>query len=532
MVSHFCQTGQGGSYSLAWNQWGHTLYDYVHADKRMTEPQKTLRSLGIIKGNGITFISSASMRMAGGEEARMTSDDLEEFVEAGGFKFLPQSWQGDFGAESEINDWHAWLYGTVKKTGKELRRINIMVIGVYLILILIWDLIRRCFTQRQRSRQHGSLFLRGVFRIVITHGLVILVAWWACRTVDDSNWGKTIRSQKAYRIPVNQDETVNHPPSTIPYRDDILFVRHYESDYLAAYSRIVDFAHPGNKYWKEEIHKFAPGYSTLSSDLQEEFCNSLIEWTTVKRRFLKQDADRFWFKVSDGNELIQFCHRELSMSFDPLLDALLRQLDALENDSKFGLFRNSSMHEKNVPGYLVDWEKKLLPPLKVESTISNNFTTTTTTKKTRAFPLFGTKSLPALPQKKQKVFKRYPIPPQPVPAPPTPYAWLQEGDRVKARYNCNKNGKDRRRQNCQDSFSAFYCRFVLTLVSSFSRVKISGEWFSGTIVTAVPNEAGYDIDYDDGDEENNLKQHCVLPMDYESSKPSLNIVDQRVPRSV
>ena len=82
----------------------------------MTEPQKTLRSLGIIKGGGITFISSASMRMAGGEEAN-TWDDLEEFVDAGGFKFLPQSWQGNFRVQSEINDWHAWLYGTLKKTG-------------------------------------------------------------------------------------------------------------------------------------------------------------------------------------------------------------------------------------------------------------------------------------------------------------------------------------------------------------------------------------------------------------------------------
>ena len=361
---------------MAWNQWGHTLYDYVHADKRMTEPQKTLRSLGIIKGGGITFISSASMRMAGGEEARMTSDDLEEFVDAGGFKFLPQSWQGNFGAQSEINDWHAWLYGTLKKTGKELRRINIMVIGVYLTLILIWDLISRCFLHRQQPQKRGSLFLRGMFRIVFTHGFVILVAWWACRTVDDSNWGKTIRSQKAYRIPINEDESVDHPPSTLPYRDDILFVPHYESEYLASYSRIVDFAHPGNKYWKEEMNKFAPGYVTLSSDLQEEFCRSLIEWTTVKRRFLKQDADRFWFKVTDLNELIQFCHRELSMAYDPLLDTLLHQLDALENESKFGLFRSTTMHENIAPNYLTVWEKILLPTLKVETTKSNNSTAT------------------------------------------------------------------------------------------------------------------------------------------------------------
>jgi hypothetical protein len=56
--------GQGGSYSLKWSQWGHTFSDFVHAETRMTEPQKTMRSLGLIKGNGWNFIHQASMRIA------------------------------------------------------------------------------------------------------------------------------------------------------------------------------------------------------------------------------------------------------------------------------------------------------------------------------------------------------------------------------------------------------------------------------------------------------------------------------------
>ena len=76
----------------------------------------------------------------------------------------------------------------------------------------------------------------------------------------------------------------------------------------------------------------------------------------------------------------------------------------------------------------------------------------------------------------------------------------------------------------------FYWRLVL-IVSSF-QIIISGQWFSGTIVTAVPNEGGYDIDYDDGDKEDSLNQYCVFPMDDESGEPSLNEVDERVPRSL
>lgn len=56
--------GQGGSYSLKWNQWGHTFSDFVHADRRMMGIQKPLRSLGLIKGGGWTYVSMASMRMS------------------------------------------------------------------------------------------------------------------------------------------------------------------------------------------------------------------------------------------------------------------------------------------------------------------------------------------------------------------------------------------------------------------------------------------------------------------------------------
>lgn len=56
--------GQGGSYSLKWNHWGNTFSDFVHADSRMTEVQKFMRSMGLLKGNGWTFVAQASMRIS------------------------------------------------------------------------------------------------------------------------------------------------------------------------------------------------------------------------------------------------------------------------------------------------------------------------------------------------------------------------------------------------------------------------------------------------------------------------------------
>ena len=99
---------------MIWHQWGHTFSDYLHADKRMTEPQKTLRSLGLIKGNGWNYISTLSMRMAN-EDTEMKEDDLEELLEEeDGLWFLPRSWQ-DVDEPSDISVWHGFWFGVLKR---------------------------------------------------------------------------------------------------------------------------------------------------------------------------------------------------------------------------------------------------------------------------------------------------------------------------------------------------------------------------------------------------------------------------------
>ena len=351
--------GQGGSYSLLWHQWGHTFSDYVHADKRMTEPQKTLRSLGFINGHGWTYISSLSMRIAN-EDTGMSSDNLEEFLEEdGGFPFLPQSWQADINEESPISEWHAFLFGLLKKVESELNRTYLFVLGVYIFGIFLLPVVQRAIgSGTNRKDSTWRVIIRFSSRLIITHSLVIIIAFVGLDMVENSTWGKSIRNRKSYRIPVIDSD--DPPPSTIPYKTDILFVPHYASDYLASYSRILEFAHPGNAYWREITYKYAPGYAILSTDLQKEFCGSLIDWVTIERRFLKQDEERFWTLVDDDEELAKFCHRQLTMSFNPMVESLLRQIDSLRSETKFGLFRETSMQARIIPEYIQIWERRLM----------------------------------------------------------------------------------------------------------------------------------------------------------------------------
>lgn len=57
--------------------------------------------------------------------------------------------------------------------------------------------------------------------------------------------------------------------------------------------------------------------------------------------------------------------------------------------------------------------------------------------------------------------------------------------------------------------------FFMTLTISFrsNNVFNLAQYFPGMIATAIPNEAAYDIDYDDGDHDDELPQRCVLPFE-------------------
>ena len=43
----------------------------------------------------------------------------------------------------------------------------------------------------------------------------------------------------------------------------------------------------------------------------------------------------------------------------------------------------------------------------------------------------------------------------------------------------------------------------------FPSCAVDGEWFSGTITAAIPNDGTYDILYDDGDTDEGLADDCV-----------------------
>ncbi|KAG7363319.1 hypothetical protein IV203_026679 [Nitzschia inconspicua] len=463
--------GHGGSYSLLWNQWGHTFYDYFHADTRMTQPQATLRSLGILKSNGITYLSSASMRMAN-EEVGMREDNLEEFLERGGFSFLPESWQGSFGEESDVSEFHSFVLGTLKKTEKKLEKFNIVALFLYLSIAIFLD-------TAGRKSSVGFSFLKRTIRLGFIYGMLLVISWKVVRTVEESNWAKGIRAGKAYTLPwVEPDENRRE---TLPHRTDILLVPHYASSYMASYSHVIDVAHPGNKLWNDLVKSQADGYVMLPPVLQQSLCTTLLESLTADRRFLEQGLDRLWYNVTDHKQLTRFCHKEFLKAANPLRGALSHEIDSLKNELDFGMFRMTGMHITQIRGLLDDWEKRVLPPLQIGSRAKSSDVTKTTVETT--VTLRPNVSLVAIGRRELgrkgsgRSRKSSPLFPRKTPNPPAPYAWLEVGDRVNVMDGC----------------------------------KDDGEYYPGMITASLPNLAAFAIEYDTGETEDEVNQRCVIP---------------------
>jgi hypothetical protein len=361
--------------------------------------------------------------------ARYDKGTLKKFNRSGGFWFLPQSWQipvADFEADHD-NIWYWFLYGTLKHTEANLKKLNVMVFSAYAIALILADLL---FFVTKRS--NGSLFVRNILRLVLTHGLVLAVGFYSLRTVQESNWGKDIQSYKAYRLPVYFLADEELLPETVPTSSDILIAPHYSSDYLAGYGRVLDYAHRGNQFWKQLTKDYSSGYVALPEGLRHEFCASLMQSVRTDRRVLQQDLARSWIPVDDEEELSSFCRRALLRAENPLIEAMVHQVEALQTEAHYGRFQGSVMMAKAAPKVLEEWENMFIPPMSLTPKMK------AVAKKNSFLP----RNFAVITDAQEPKSKKQPVPPQPPRKEPYQGAWLQTGDIVEGKLNCKHNGKD------------------------------------------------------------------------------------------
>eukprot|EP00934_Nitzschia_sp_Nitz4_P007669 Nitzschia sp. Nitz4//scaffold35_size145790//137213//140048//NITZ4_003060-RA/size145790-augustus-gene-0.127-mRNA-1//1//CDS//3329549214//7659//frame0 len=476
--------GQGGSYSMLWSQWGHTFSDFVNAEQRMNEPQKTMRAFGLIKGSGWNLVSVASMRIANDDTGYRDEDGPEIFMSKGGFEFLPLEWQGAIdGDDTGIleNEWYSFLVGTVKRSEERLKQLNILALSTYLAAMLVADIL---LTLMRRAR--GSMFLRGLRRVVVTHGLVAMLAFALLRSVQDTNWAKDIASGKSMRLPEFPEDHYGEfgyeAQGTFPTRVDILVAPHYNTDHLASYGKVVEFAHPGNAYWNQLMDEYSTSYPYLSENLKKGLCRDLLGHTRQLSRFLGQGEQREWVEINDEESLLTLCNEGLHRSANPVLDAMVHTLNGLNTLTKLGRFRHTSMQEKITPLLLEDLKHRLVPSLTLLP--STSISPAPRRLILGRFPLNSPSTV--APFERSLSHPTYSSPHEPY-----PLLWAKEGDLVEAKFRCEFK-----------------------------------EWYPGVLTLVNANDRTFEVRYLDGDMDHGMDFSCLRPFKPYEVDEELEVRDQ------
>jgi ectoine hydroxylase-related dioxygenase (phytanoyl-CoA dioxygenase family) len=448
------QLSQGITFSLRWDMWGHTLNDLAKADTAMAQPWATLRSLGLYKKQsaswGIDYVTSASMRTANNDNG-FKPDDLETFLDRGGFWFLP-NWLENFDIDWDNDEsWPEYFKGTQRLCESFFEKVVKYSIAGYFAWFLVLSVFRR----------KPATLKNAVLRCVVVTTLVGSLFHLAKKKCDSSGWASDIRTGRRY----GRTSDIERPYfnnrftlATYPTKTDVLIEIRYGSKQLALYNDFLPVGHPGNRYFRDLIQRVVSVYKGYTIEFQDAAAHNIAENVATNHgRFLHQGPDGYWFWL-DSKDTIDYIRQELATASDELTAALAQAARFMESDYKYGIYRRSALSIRHAVPYLRDLKTRLIsvnmaqradPPSSASRHVYSKYTHSLSLAddiRERQFGSTGavvtswppaaanrrfTRKLLPLPHAPAK-FARHERTVQATPAVEPPYlgAWLAVGDRV------------------------------------------------------------------------------------------------------
>ena len=480
--------GHSGSYSIKWNQWGHTLSDFGSVKTRMTEPFKTARALGLYapssKAWGWDMLTVASMRIANSDNG-YSDDDLENFVTVnGGFTWLPIVLKEP---TKENDTWTDWIERQTVKIKEFLKYTNKIAIVGYLAFMAVIHIV----LWFRPSLGRGHVLERAILRLIIIHGIVAMAVYLVLQRVETSQWAENIKYGKAF-VGVHRAATPLLP-GTIPVDLDVLQGDRYSSPYLGSYNEMIQMTHPGNKIWSQVASHYAHGFSVMPTEIQRDICARLVHSASQVDygRILTQNEIGNW-AVMPNDDAVRVCHKELIQldNVDDLIGRIVRHLDYMISEARHGVWRDHAIHKVHVKDFLIKLQDNIMSLPKRKASLSRNSMNGLNMKVSVAKnPLVITFLSTPPPRSIASLKPRTPRTPVSEPksklSPPFRSAWIVEGDRVDGQYQ-----------------------------------GIWNEWYPATVLMVSCNDGVVDVMYDDGMIDPGLCRLCVRPfLPFEIDEP-------------
>ena len=425
------QLSSGFTYQLRWDMWGHTLNDMATAHTLMRQPWATLRSLGLYKPReaewGIDYIMQSTQRIVH-EDNGFSKYNLEEFIEEGGFPFIPSFLEGTI---SGNDSWQQYLAITLNNCIKFTEKAAIIAVIAYITLALILKVMLK---PEQR-------FLRRLTkRFVLIVGFVGAFILVSKQMVDQSDWAKDIVSKLKFTSTVpydlmlldqNQSNILSFPHArnrtTLPNRYDVLIETRFGSWDLGPYNQFLD-GHPGNINFRKLIDTYW-SICQHAPMLQEVLPHHIREIVEVSNaRFLYQFPNGMWGKLN-ATESESYIAKQLWLTSHQAIKKAIELIRYGVKGSTYGIYRDAALARYHIPNMMKDVQNKILRNANYGVTkahVNNHMLASTGL---RTFNIQRLQKPKALYLERIQRYKRNKIQ-KLEPVEPTPDAWIQQGDIV------------------------------------------------------------------------------------------------------
>ncbi|GAX24307.1 hypothetical protein FisN_4Lh421 [Fistulifera solaris] len=347
------QMSQGITFSLRWDMWGHTLHDLAHADSAMNQPFATLRALGLFNkvskdAWGIDYISGSSMRMAN-EDNGFRRDELDTFLERGGFPFLPYFLQGEV---SDEENWHEYLIRTFLLCKEFLFKMC--------CCFAVLPLLASVFS---RSQPRSQSFFGAMFRSASLASIAYLLFEGARYYVDNTGWAKDIKASRRYASIVPLYGLSEDLPTTFPTKYDVLIETRYGSRQLHMYNDFIE-GHPGNRKFLDLLPEAAEVFTDYPFEFQEAAAEYVMGQMAMSgSRFLYQAPYGAWYLL-DTDAVTFYVKSKLAMKSSKVVEYLSKEIRFLISDLLYGIYRDYSMSSVDMIPFLEDIGEKLMTGIK------------------------------------------------------------------------------------------------------------------------------------------------------------------------
>lgn len=501
--------GLGGSYSLHWSQWGHTLQDLQDPRRWMSQPWRTIKSLGLYSQTsqfGYDFVTQAAGRMANSENhlQSFVSDDLvlkrwlPEWIR-------PQAMPAEDEPGDEGRATILWFTELLQNIERYSWQGYAAVAGLYGVLLLLGLSAGRT--------NKGRFVVQTVFAVTAGHALLYgFVKGLYQHHVVDAAWGKAVRRGLSYSAPLHYPHVLLSDTlrTTLPREKDVLL--HdvlYQSRHWGAYANVVDYSHHGNVHWRETIStSYGNNYQqTLSPVLQKQLRDDLYQSQRQQQSFLMiktRTADWAILNQDDNEDTDWLVHKEVvkhSSTSQPGIKFGIKWTNYFLSETLFGYWRETVLHQRHVPVMLVRLQQRLSHYEKTQrSTLVRRGTITTAA--TSSLQSRRILRAPRTTQKKMTSAARRRLLPSLVAPKDVPLPF-QVGDQVEGTYDGLFEGM-------LPVLIRSYYESCFGFNTSLSLVPHT-EWYRGTISRACADGYTWDVIYDDGDENKQLCPECIRP---------------------